>query len=283
MLGDAITDTNTKTLWGDKNSFCQDNEIATFAHEQKCQFVLNRHDSRCTFSLQITGYVYRCSNKHCSHERLKRNQLSRYFLTFSADQSKLGSWKCAKHFLKYFPTFRQKPQRADVREPTEGCLRNRHSCNKGVIKLWASLVRALRSTADVKASLTPEESFITRVELQYMITSPCFSWPSLLPKLLIDPPPFQHIAACTPRPLPLLSFVQTVCPLCPSQPQTSAEPHRQRDLASFEMLLNISHQLSYLSASSMKTWSTDTIKTPKSINGSFSSALIRCSRKWFRS
>lgn len=144
---------NTKTL--NKNVFRQANLIATSAHEQKCPFVLNRHDSQCTFSLKIIGYLYWCSNKHHSHEWLKCNQLPRHFIAFSADQSKLGSWKCTKHFLKYFSTFLQKLQRAGVREPTNGCLRSRHSCYKGVIKLrWASLVQVIKSTADVKASLT---------------------------------------------------------------------------------------------------------------------------------
>lgn len=102
----------------------------------------------------------------------------------------------------------------------EGC----HSCNKGVIKLsWASLVAAIKSTSDLKASPTWEESFITRVEVQYMITPPCFSWPALLLKLLIDPSSFKHMATCTLSPLPLHSLCR-LSSLCAPLPPPEFHP-----------------------------------------------------------
>lgn len=130
-------------------------------------------------------------------------------------------------------TFLQKLQRADLKEPTEGCQRNHHSCYKGVIKLRrASLVQAIKSTVGVKASLMREESFITRVELQYMITSPCFGWPSLLLKLLIDPLLLNILprARCACSRCPLLCRLSAHCVLLnlnPPQRRTASaiSPH----------------------------------------------------------
>lgn len=84
----------------------------------------------------------------------------------------------------------------------------------GVMKLSVvSLVQAIKTHSILKLPGHIGESSIIRVEVHYMITSLCSTWPSLLLRLVIDPAFFTHIAACTFSLTPVL-YVETVYPLC---------------------------------------------------------------------
>lgn len=102
---DVLTDKNTKTRWGIKNV-----KIATFAQDHKWPLVLNRHDSRCTFSLQITGYVYRCSNKHRRHERQSAPETFHHVYCRSEQITLIKIWEMYKTLPEiFFPHFCKNP------------------------------------------------------------------------------------------------------------------------------------------------------------------------------